>query len=295
MRRKRNTASVQPPSTRDHNVLAIIHSYGWLTPQMIKRVADIHGIPLPANDVYLVLNRLRKLRYVRKVKSPECSRSWEWSATPSGICYLENELGVWPCDMNMREDAIDAWHFIDINRAIIRFQEEAECASCQTTLQVRCERVHGKPYYLHYDYDGIGEFNVGNDRVVAAIQVVNWKSGVQGSANLIDAVAVEIALSFCILVVADQQTLDHLAPYYEQASDLQFSFVLAEDLEKDGLLSHGSVRRRGSWEAMTLQGLLQFFSMGVTEPYSPQFKLRLRPYPRSAKQAPKREKGLLSK
>ncbi len=203
---------------REYHVLCILNCYGWCTPEMVWRIANFHGVPWTGKGrtVYRLLQRLRELGFAISRRLYDTTTTIAYAATPAGMAYLRGSGNDLPCDTNAIKDPASLFHFVGLNRIMLRFVSEFPTRYWMSDFQVRSDNSFVGAAGLAKDYDSVGELVLPTGHVRFAVEFERWQQSSRRYAKLYACLASEKYLHMVIFFLDKPGLLKSLAPHFKR-------------------------------------------------------------------------------
>ena len=175
--RMRKASTVTGLTGREYHVLIILNCYGWCTPEMVRCIANFHGVPWTSEGkrVYLLLSRLKKLGFVVSRRLFDTTNTIAYAATQNGIAYIRGTGDDLLCDTNAIKDPASLFHFVGLNRIMLKFVSQFSTRYWLSDFQVRSDNSFIGANGLAKDYDSVGELVLPTGHVRFAVEYERWQ------------------------------------------------------------------------------------------------------------------------
>jgi hypothetical protein len=168
-------------SGRPYHVLCILNTYGWCTPEMVRQIANLHQINWAdeGRGEYRILRVLADRGFVASRHIHDGTRTIAYAATQSGMAYVRGSGNDLLCDTNAIKDPASLFHFVGVNRIMLKFLSLYSRRYWLSDFQVRSENSFIGEAGLAKDYDSVAELVLPLGHVRFAVEYER----VQKSAN----------------------------------------------------------------------------------------------------------------
>jgi hypothetical protein len=157
---------------REYQVLRILNSHGWCTTEMVRLIAQTHGIfwTERACRVGVLLRRLRQLDLIIGRKVGIGTNAIAYATTDRGIRYIRADGDALLCDTNAIKDPANVYHFLELNRIMLQFQSGFKTNYWLSDFEVRSDNSFIGEKGFAKDYDSVVEIILPTGTVRFAIE-----------------------------------------------------------------------------------------------------------------------------
>jgi DNA-binding PadR family transcriptional regulator len=216
-RRKYKPSSASGLTGREYHVLQIVNCYGWCTPDMVRRIANYHGVPWTGEGkiAYRLLSRLQDLGFVVSRKLNDETKTIAYAATQRGLEYIRAAGDALLCDTNAIKDPASIFHFVSLNRIMLQFQSHFATKFWLSDFQVRSDNSLVGAQGLAKDYDSVAEIELPTGPVRFAVEYERWQQSAARYAKLCSILASEKYLHLVIFFLDESRLLRSMTPHFK--------------------------------------------------------------------------------
>ena len=214
----RKVSTTGGPTAREYHVLRILDCYGWCTPEMVRRIANFHGVPWTSEGrlTYRLLRRLKELGFVVSRKLHDGTKTIANAATPNGMAYIRSHGDALLCDTNAVKDPASVFHFIGLNNIMLQFMSQFPTRYWLSDFQVRSDNSCIGANGLAKDYDSVGELALSTGHVRIAVEYERWQQSSHRYLKLCACLASEKYLHMVIYFLGKPELLRSAAPHFKR-------------------------------------------------------------------------------
>ena len=269
-------------TAREYHVLRILDCYGWCTPEMVWHIANFHGVPWSGKGkvVYRLLSRLHELGLVVSRKLNEGTRAIAYAATQDGMAYIRGCGDGLLCDTNTQKDPASIFHFVELNRIMLRLVRQFSAHYWMTDFQVRSDNSLVGAAGLAKDYDSVVELVLPTGHVRFAVEYERWQQSSRRYARVCASLASEKYLHMVIFFLERPGLLKSIAPHFKRLGGFVYFVDCGQFLTKGASAIANYWYLNSLFEA-PLRSVLEHHSHKALLKYLPSHQLILRPPPRS--------------
>ena len=215
--RMRKASTVTGLTGREYHVLIILNCYGWCTPEMVRCIANFHGVPWTSEGkrVYLLLSRLKKLGFVVSRRLFDTTNTIAYAATQNGIAYIRGTGDDLLCDTNAIKDPASLFHFVGLNRIMLKFVSQFSTRYWLSDFQVRSDNSFIGANGLAKDYDSVGELVLPTGHVRFAVEYERWQQSSRRYSKLCACLSSEKYLHMVLFFLDKPGLLKSVAPHFK--------------------------------------------------------------------------------
>ena len=125
-------------------------------------------------DLYRLLHA-KRTRVCGSRRLYDTTTTIAYAATPDGMAYLRGTGNDLPCDTNAIKDPASVFHFVGLNRIMLRFMSQFPTRYWLSDFQVRSDNSFIGANGLAKDYDSVGELVLPTGHVRFAVEYERWQ------------------------------------------------------------------------------------------------------------------------
>ena len=256
-------------------MLLILNSYGWCTPEMVGRIAVIHGMAGRATWIYTLLHDLRALGYVATMRNMNGTNGLVYAVSEFGLAYIRARRDDLVCDTNVLKNPGSMNHVLAVNQIMLRFRSEFRPRFWLTDFQVRADNMQLGTDGLAKDYDSAGELSLPDRSIQIGIEFESQQKTAAQYAKLCACFAAEKYLHLVIYFLGSPDLLSSIAPHLRSLGGL-VCFVNYRDFITDGSAASAFYWYDDEVLTANLRDVMTHVSQRNTPVYLPQNQLELR-------------------
>jgi hypothetical protein len=271
----RRRPGVEGLTGREYQMLLILNSYGWCTPDMVWRVARFHGIPAKCNWVYVLLAGLKKSGYVTTMRTLNGKKGIVYAVADRGLAHIRACKDNLVCDTNVLKDPASMNHFLALNRIMLQLRSEFKAHFWLTDFQVRADNMQLGNDGLAKDYDSAAELVMPNASIRIGIEYeLTQKKGAL-YAKLCSIFAAEKYLHLIIYFLESPNLLNSIAPHFRPVGGL-VCFTNYRDFLLDGTATSAFYWYDEELRTASLREIMAHVAQRKKPEYLPVNQLRIR-------------------
>lgn len=275
--RVRRPAPAYGLTGRQYQVLRILNTHGWCTPEMVRQIATFHGIPwtTDAGRVYQILRSLESSGHAvcRKVKSG--TRMKAYAASERGLRYILVDGDALLCDTNAIKDPASLYHFLGLNKIMIAFRSLFQTKFWLTDFEVRSDNSFIGADGLAKDYDSAAELILPSGAHVRfAVEYERYQQSASRYLKLKSMLASEKRLQCVFFFYAETRLRNHLMNHLKALVGFVYYVEYDRFLEM-GMEAPAYYWNSGKLYQTTVNAVLQHGSQRPMQDYVPVHQLNL--------------------
>jgi DNA-binding PadR family transcriptional regulator len=277
-RRKRTSAPAMGITGKEYQVLKLINSYGWCTPEMVRRIVNLHGNRW-ANGTKRANQLLRSLEQSELIVSRKVSdgtRTRAYAVTDRGRRYILAEGDALLCDTNAIKDPASAYHFLGLNSIMLEFRSRLRARFWLSDFEVRSDNSYFGREGLAKDYDSVAELALSTDASVRfAIEFERSHQSSSRYEKLHSMLVTEKRLQCVLFFVSDPRLRNRLMSHLKSLVGFAY-FIEYDRFLKMGMETPAFYWNKEAQYQAPLNAVLQAASKRPMQSYTPIHQLDLR-------------------
>jgi DNA-binding PadR family transcriptional regulator len=277
--RARPPAPVYGLTGRQYQVLRILNTHGWCTPEMVRQIAKLHGIPWTADAgrVYQILRSLESSGHVVCMKVKSRTRTKAYAASERGLRYILADGDALLCDTNAIKDPASPYHFLGLNKIMLTFRSQFQTKFWLTDFEVRSDNSFIGADGFAKDYDSAAELILpSGTHVRFAVEYERYQQSTSRYLKLKSMLASEKRLQFVLFFYAELRLRTHLMNHLKALVGFVY-YVEYDRFLKMGMETPAYYWNSGKLYQTTVNTVLQHGSQRLMQDYVPVHQLNLGP------------------
>ena len=221
---------------REYQVLRIVNSYGWCTPEMVRLIANSHGIcwTEESGQTYKLLRRLQQLDLAISRKVGIGTKAIAYATTDRGMRHIRADGDALLCDTNAFKDPASVHHFLGLNRIMLQFQSEFKTKYWLSDFEVRSDNSFIGQNGLAKDYDSVGELLLSTGTVRFAVEYERSQQSATRYAKLNSILASEKYLHMVVFFLDDPRLRQVVMGHLKNLAGFVYYVDRSQFLQKGG-------------------------------------------------------------
>jgi hypothetical protein len=184
------------------------------------------------------------------------------------------------CDTNAQKDPASIFHFVELNRIMLRLVRQFSAHYWMTDFQVRSDNSLVGAAGLAKDYDSVVELVLPTGHVRFAVEYERWQQSSRRYARVCASLASEKYLHMVIFFLDRPGLLKSIAPHFKRLGGFVYFVDCGQFLTKGASAIANYWYMDRLFEA-PLRSVFEHHSHRALLKYLPSHQLILRPHPRS--------------
>jgi DNA-binding MarR family transcriptional regulator len=263
---------------REYQVLRIINTHGWCTSEMVRRIAELHGLLWsgPARRAHQLVRRLEQNELIASRKIDGGTRTRAYAVTPRGLRYILAEGDALLCDTNAIKDPASAYHFLGLNKIMLDFRSQFQTKFWLSDFEVRSDNSFIGRDGLAKDYDSVADLMLpGGGHVRFGIEYERSQQSAKRHEKLNNILLSEKRLQFVLFFLGDPRFRSQLMAHLKSLGSFAY-FVEYDLFLKLGMEAPVYYWNENKMYQAPLTAILKHASRQAVQDYVPIHQLDLR-------------------